>query len=196
MISLSTTASAMAASASNYITSLGQSSSPGDFKLYSHLEPFTPTWAKAPPKLSTALPFAILALLLLRSIVARVQRWNRFRHIPGPFLAGWTSLWSTYHHWKQDVHLLHKELTKKYGPLVRTGPRDLICSDVDELLRIQTFKSPWRKDEWYLLGRMTPGIDSIFSTLDPELRRKKKRKITPGVGDSPRPNLHWHAIVR
>ncbi len=52
---------------------------------------------------------------------------------------------------------------------------------MDTLHRISSFKSGYRKDEWYKIGRMDPHVDSVFSTLDPELRRERKKRIAPAV---------------
>ncbi|KAK0611729.1 cytochrome P450 [Immersiella caudata] len=172
MLSLST-ATAMAASASTYLTSLGQNATRTAHNLNLNFSlPFA-----LPTSISPT--YLLLSLLLLSRLALRVHRWYRLSHIPGPFLAGWTSLWNTYHNWNCDVHTTFLALTLKYGPLVRIGPNEVICTDVDEILRITHFKSGWRKDKWYKLGQMTPGVDSVFSTLDPELRREKKRKIMP-----------------
>ncbi|KAK4445614.1 cytochrome P450 [Podospora aff. communis PSN243] len=175
MISLST-ATAMAASASTYLTSLGQNATRSAHNLTFNL-PFNFPILSSLPSISPT--YLLLALLLFYRLTLRIHRWYRLSHIPGPPLAGWTSLWNTYHNWKCDVPMTLLALTQKYGPVVRIGPNELICTDVDELLRITHFKSGWRKDRWYRLGRMMPGMDSVFSTLDPELRREKKRKIMP-----------------
>ena len=67
------------------------------------------------------------------------------------------------------------------GPLVRIGPNDVVCADVEELYRIQGVKSGYVKNKWYELGRMSRDSDIVFSTHDPEMRRAKKKKLAPGV---------------
>ena len=44
---------------------------------------------------STGLILYVLGLLLLAHVIQRVRGWYRLRHVPGPPLAGWTSLWLT-----------------------------------------------------------------------------------------------------
>ena len=65
------------------------------------------------------------------------------------------------------------------GPLVRIGPNEVLCTDVAELHRISSVKAGYTKHAWYKFGQMKPGVDSVFTTIDPEERREKKRKITP-----------------
>lgn len=121
----------------------------------------------------------ILSIVVIGNLIHRIQRWRTLRHIPGPRLAGFTSLWMTWYHIRGTVHEAYQQVSEQYGPLVRIGPNEVICTDIDALHRISSFKGGYRKDVWYKLGQMTPGIDSVFSTIDPELRRERKKKIAP-----------------
>jgi hypothetical protein len=48
--------------------------------------------------LLSSVAFCVAALgLCLYSLIRRVVEWQRLRHIPGPFLAGWTDLWLLRH---------------------------------------------------------------------------------------------------
>jgi hypothetical protein len=47
------------------------------------------------PYPSSGLILYLLSLLLLAHVIQRVRGWYRLRHVPGPPLAGWTSLWLT-----------------------------------------------------------------------------------------------------
>jgi hypothetical protein len=48
-------------------------------------------------------------------VVQRTRRWYRLRHIPGPPLAGWTSLWLTKRYLKGTVSQDISALVDKYG---------------------------------------------------------------------------------
>lgn len=61
------------------------------------------------------------------------------------------------------------------------APNDIICADVDELIRIQSPRSLYRKDDWYQIGQINPPHHNLLSMQDKEARRERKRKITPGV---------------
>jgi hypothetical protein len=47
------------------------------------------------PYPSSGLILYLLSLLLLAHVIQRVRGWYWLRHVPGPPLAGWTSLWLT-----------------------------------------------------------------------------------------------------
>lgn len=59
--------------------------------------------------------YYLLGFLLIIHAIRRVRGWYRLRHIPGPALAGWTSLWLTRRYLRgtfcQDV----PDLVEKYG---------------------------------------------------------------------------------
>ncbi|KAL2135823.1 hypothetical protein VTI74DRAFT_6752 [Chaetomium olivicolor] len=110
-----------------------------------------------------------LSLLLFVHGIRRAKRWYRLRHIPGPPFAGWTSLW----------------LTKRYldGTFSKEVPA---LADQYVLELIQPVEAPSygshpirSKSEWYRIGRISRGGDNIFSMLDPELRKERKKYIMP-----------------
>lgn len=73
---------------------------------------------------------ASVVILIIGFIVARLVT-NRFRlsGIPGPSLAAYTRLWKLYNAWKGDHHHTEIALHRKYGSLVRIGPRHISVSD-------------------------------------------------------------------
>ncbi|KAK3346974.1 cytochrome P450 [Lasiosphaeria hispida] len=136
-------------------------------------------WDESRPRVSIIVISSLVGLLVVASIFQRLQRWQQLRHVPGPRLAGFTSLWITWRHIRATIHEECKDVAEKYGPLVRIGPNEVICTDLETIHRICSFKSGYRKDNWYRIGRMSKDQDSVFTTLDPELRREKKKKISP-----------------
>jgi len=70
------------------------------------------------------------------------------------------------------------------GSIVRIGPNEVVCIDMGELHRISGPKSQYRKDKWHLIGRMIPGQDSVFSMLEPERRRERRKMVAPAVSFS------------
>ena len=57
----------------------------------------------------------ILGFLLLAHTIRRVRQWYRLRHIPGPPLAGWTSLWLTKQYLNETFFLDVPALVAQYG---------------------------------------------------------------------------------
>ncbi|KAM7219647.1 Cytochrome P450 [Rhypophila decipiens] len=122
----------------------------------------------------------LLSALFLINTVQRIRRWYRLRHIPGPWICGFTSLWLLRKCFGPRIDLSWKELVEKYGPVVRMAPNEIILADVDELLRIQSPRSVYRKDDWYLIGQINPPFHNLLSMQDKDVRRERKRKVTPG----------------
>lgn len=54
--------------------------------------------------------------------------------------------------------------------------------DVETLYRISGVRSEYRKAEWYTTVRIGREGENILTLRDPELRKERKKYITPGVG--------------
>lgn len=81
---------------------------------------------------------------------------------------------------KGDVHELWKDLAEKYGPLVRFGPDQVLCTDLESILRITSVRSDYRKSDWYDLARMGDD-DNLLSMTDKDRRRERRKKVAPAV---------------
>ncbi|KAK4652631.1 hypothetical protein QC762_501510 [Podospora pseudocomata] len=129
--------------------------------------------------LTSSILLHLLIVLLLLSLAYRVHRWHKLRHVPGPFLAGWTSLWLTRGFISYKVYEDMHALTKKYGPVVRVAPNKVIINNIDSIYRITSARSEYKKSDWYLLARVMPGADNLLSMRDPKLRAKRLRHVLP-----------------
>lgn len=83
----------------------------------------------SPPPLLPGSLWYLLGIVLLADIIRRVQRWYRLRHVPGPVLAGWTSLWATKRHLKDIYFDDISDLVENYGkfPAYTVFPTRLIA---------------------------------------------------------------------
>ncbi|KAJ4415810.1 hypothetical protein N0V85_002546 [Neurospora sp. IMI 360204] len=79
---------------------------------------------------------------------------------------------------KGDVHELWKDLAEKHGPLVRFGPDQVLCTDLESMLRITSVRSDYRKSDWYDLARMGDD-DNLLSMTDKDRRRERRKKVAP-----------------
>ncbi|KAK3313220.1 cytochrome P450 [Apodospora peruviana] len=122
----------------------------------------------------------VSVVLFCANLVHRVRRWYRLRHIPGPLVSSLTSLWLFWRCLGPRIDKDGKALVDKYGPIVRLTPNSILLADVDEVIRIMSARSMYRKDDWYLIGQVQPGKDHILSMRDKEERRERKKKIAPG----------------
>ena len=117
-----------------------------------------------------------LLFLILRSVY-RVF-FHPLSHVPGPLLPKLTSAWLNYHAYSGDeataVHRLHQ----KYGPVVRTGPRDVDIADGAALIPIYSEKGGFRKPPYYRNFDIDGHI-SLFSATDPAHRAPRAKAILP-----------------
>lgn len=74
--------------------------------------------------------------ILLAAVALHLLR-NRFkrglRDIPGPTAAKYTRLWKLHSVWKGDHHNTAIDLHRKYGSLVRIGPKHVSVGDPDAI---------------------------------------------------------------
>lgn len=122
----------------------------------------------------------VLLLLVIASVTSWITSWYQLSHIPGPRGWGWSIIPWLKIHTRTDLFDQFGDLTDKYGPLVRVGPKTLICSDPDVLRRISAPRSPYVRAEWYYAMRLNPGEDNIFSTLDETRHEELRRKMAVG----------------
>lgn len=71
--------------------------------------------------------------------------WSGLNGIPGPELAKWTRFWRFYDVWKGDAHHTAIGLHKRFGSLVRIGPKHVSVSDPKEILNIYGLKGGFLK---------------------------------------------------
>ncbi|KAF5020104.1 hypothetical protein F66182_7867 [Fusarium sp. NRRL 66182] len=77
----------------------------------------------------TRLYIQVIAIFLLALAFHLVQRWYRLRHIPGPSGAAWSSWWQLRGALSGRYHEHLKNAADEFGPLVRIGPNELVCTD-------------------------------------------------------------------
>ncbi|KAG7090416.1 hypothetical protein E1B28_009535 [Marasmius oreades] len=66
-------------------------------------------------------------------LIYRLSPFHPLAQHPGPLLARCTKFWLVYHTYPGKIHLKYKELHRRYGPIVRTGPNELSICDVDAI---------------------------------------------------------------
>ncbi|KAI0202517.1 cytochrome P450 [Astrocystis sublimbata] len=130
------------------------------------------------------LPAVILGLVGVRAVL----RWNKLRKNPGPFLAGFTDLWRTYHQHNGTLRERLLELHAKHGPVVRYGPNSISISDPEVINVVYGSRAGFITGEAYrvLSGRQNgQDIPSLVSTRDEKkhaaLRRSVANAFTPNA---------------
>ncbi|KAK3986615.1 cytochrome P450 [Cladorrhinum sp. PSN332] len=122
----------------------------------------------------------IVFSLLVAWIVYSVRSWYRLRHIPGPLLASVSPFWmiKRLSTGRFVEHL--KETSYQYGPLVRIGPNDLLCTEPDTIRRMSAARSLYTKGDFYESGRVIPGYENVVSQRN-EAKHKELRAKMAGA---------------
>ncbi|KAH7027769.1 cytochrome P450 [Microdochium trichocladiopsis] len=118
-------------------------------------------------------------VLLAGTVIQTLRSWYRLRHVPGPFLASFSSAWMLRRSLSGRFHEHLREVGDTYGTLVRVGPNDLVASDPETLRRMSAVRSPYTKGTFYETGRITPGEDTIVSLRDEARHKALRSKMGP-----------------
>jgi cytochrome P450 len=119
--------------------------------------------------------------VLLLTYLARVAlQWYRLSHIPGPFWASISSFWIIKQSLKGRLPLATKELTDRYGPLVRVSPTELVTCDPEIVRRTTAVRSEYTRGPWYNAMKFEPGRDNLFSMRDEAAHMKLRNKMAAG----------------
>ncbi|TRX98520.1 hypothetical protein FHL15_000594 [Xylaria flabelliformis] len=118
-----------------------------------------------------------LGSFLLWYLISSAITWYRLRHVPGPFLAKFSYLWLARTSQGGRQYYFHRDLCKKYGPLVRVGPNELTTDDAEILRQAGAVRGSYGKDPWYVGTRFNPYHDVMFTTLDLPAHDKMKSRL-------------------
>ena len=125
------------------------------FHLYFTSHPF---WLSIPvfmqfvlSQMAPSLPLNAIVVCGLFSLLGAIHlirlysRYNKLRHIPGPFLASFTNVWRVYHQRSGNFVAFSRRLHAKYGPVVRIGPNAIHLSDATAVSTIYTSHGEFKK---------------------------------------------------
>ncbi|KAK0649335.1 cytochrome P450 [Cercophora newfieldiana] len=110
----------------------------------------------------------LLILLLTTAIAHLIRGWKRLQHIPGPQFASFSPAWIIKSLSSGQFHEELLKISNQYGPLVRIGSNDLLCTDPDVLRRMSAVRSQYTKGDFYETGRIIPGYNNIVCERDEE----------------------------
>ncbi|KAI0449059.1 cytochrome P450 monooxygenase [Xylaria acuta] len=136
---------------------------------------------------------AVPVCLVVWYVVSCVSAWYRLRHVPGPFIASFSYLWMAMTAGSSKQAYIHRDLFKKYGPVVRIGPNEVATGDPEIARRAGATSGTWKRDDWYLgsmpdakgrtMGQMQePRIhDALRAKLAPAYNGRDVLALEPGV---------------
>ena len=94
-----------------------------------------------------------LCVALVYLLGTNLRSYRRLSHIPGPFFAAVTNVQRMLWVKSNRAHVIHLNLHRKYGPIVRFGPNMISVADLKEIGTIYSFKKPWPKVRRSRVGR-------------------------------------------
>lgn len=124
--------------------------------------------------------YAAAAALGTYYITSTFYQWYRLRHVPGPFLAGFSYLWLLFVAPSGREPYVYWDLANKHGHLVRTGPNVVITDDPEVLRRTGATRGSsgrYGKDGFYLAVLQHPDHKNMFATMDVAAHDEKKAKL-------------------
>lgn len=88
-----------------------------------------------------------------------------------------------------QMHRILTGVQRRYGPVVRVGPNELLVADPDTLWRINGVRSGYGRGGWYSSVRFDPSGHSLLSEPDTALHDARKAQLVGGYAGKGRVNL-------
>ena len=127
-----------------------------------------------------AVVFLILASLIYSLLwLAYTRTLHPLRHIPGPFWASVTRIWYVAASGNGDLEHVQRALHKRYGPLVRIAPNEVICADPEAIKKIYPTQSPLTKTDFYPAwgNRIFSKYWDHFCNTDEKVHTERRRIV-------------------
>ena len=126
---------------------------------------------------ATLVVLALAGWYLLTSILS----WHRLRKFPVPNqVAHFSYFWLGRTTYGGKQYWTHRELHRKYGPLVRIGPNEIMTDDPNIIRDMSAVRSTFTRGEWYLTGRFNPYYDNLFTVLDNHGHKQARARVFAG----------------
>ncbi|KAF9890064.1 hypothetical protein FE257_006744 [Aspergillus nanangensis] len=127
----------------------------------------------------------LIATLFLGGLLARAhlqQICARPHAIPGPFLAPFTDFWRLYVVWGRRPELAHQKLLRKYGSLVRMGPKRVSIFDHNVIKTVYGLNAGFNKSDFYIvqqpITKAGTAVEGIFSTTDEPYHARLRKAVS------------------
>ncbi|RAL13169.1 cytochrome P450 [Aspergillus homomorphus CBS 101889] len=115
------------------------------------------------------LPYVFIPITLLACWRLLSTRYNRLRHIPGPWLASCSNLWKLATISRGDMHTECVANHDRYGPIVRIGPHHVSVASPESFYTVHASTKAFAKSDIYEVGAPTyrgKRLENLFSIRD------------------------------
>ncbi|OAL49101.1 benzoate 4-monooxygenase cytochrome-like protein P450 [Pyrenochaeta sp. DS3sAY3a] len=131
-------------------------------------------------QLYTVKELLLLAIFIL-FVVNKFRTYRRLQTFKGPFSSGWSNFWHSRVILNTQSYLVYEQVNKKYGPIARVGPNELVTCSPELLMHMSAVRSPYVRSRWFNSAtRLEPGRDHVFSQLDEEKHTKRRQQMAAG----------------
>lgn len=138
---------------------------------------------------STTMAVLAIFLALCYLAVTRFRTWHRLSAFPGPLLASISYIPMFRIRRSGRSHFEYYDLSRKYGPLMRIGPNDLLASNPDHLRRMSAVRSTYERSSWYKATKLDPYHDMMGSVMDKSAHMSIRSKLAAGYTGKDNPGL-------
>ncbi|KIS65755.1 Cytochrome P450 monooxygenase involved in Ustilagic Acid production [Mycosarcoma maydis] len=122
---------------------------------------------------------ALYAFLLYSAFLGYKSYFlHKTSRIPGPWHLHWTMLPALFYYVRGTQWRYVDKLHEKYGPLFRLGSRQIYVSDKDAIRQLLA-KENLPKVNWYASLSRDPKTAGMFTTVNKEYHRSRRRLMSP-----------------
>jgi hypothetical protein len=126
--------------------------------------------------------YSIISLWLLTYLVVAVYTcYTHIASVPGPPIAAYSRLWLSKVYSTGRLHQVYHETNRRYGPLARIGPNQVLLSDPEESMRILCLRSWYERGPWYDAFKIEPDRSNIVSQRHRPTHLHMRFQMAPGV---------------
>lgn len=119
-------------------------------------------------------------LFIVYYLFSSVRGWYRLRHFSGHFSSSFSYIYLAVMSISGRSYREFMSVNRKYGPLARVGPNELITSDVELIRQMGSARSQWARSAWYNSGRVHPVDDTILNVTNTSVHDKLRHDLIPG----------------
>jgi hypothetical protein len=125
------------------------------------------------------LSFVVGVLILAYKLLSPALR-APLSALPGPLVSRFSRFWLLRAASSGSIHQHAIAIHKKYGKIVRVGPNHVWVNDPQEISHIYGINSTFRKSRFYtmLSSNKDAAHTDLFTCLDPEVHKAKKRNVS------------------
>lgn len=124
---------------------------------------------------------SIIGLGLIGTVIhSVVVRFGHLSQYSGPAWAPYTRLWLCKAIASGDSADIFVDINKRYGPIARIGPNNLLTDDPELTKRILSARSRYTRGPWFDFFNIDPHTPNLLSERHPGKHNRLRYRMAPG----------------